>query len=139
MLPRLSVAVSDHRRQRHVHPRLLTNNERQCGPTLRDRSQEAVDFANDIVQKTRHIVDSADQQWVEIQRLEDPAHDVNKMAKSNHKFQLGIYPMSANHSIKAFGTLTDVNDRQIHFADGDIDSSIQRDERGDTSIEVQLG
>lgn len=58
----------------------VVNQERQSLATLRNRSKKAVDGTDHVTDNARHIVESVDEQRIQVERLEDPSDDIDKVA-----------------------------------------------------------
>ena len=107
----------------HNVPQII-HNERERLATLRDRAEQAVDLAHDIVQQPRHAVHGVDEDGVEVQRGEDAVHDADQVAQPHDELEVDV----------------DVGDGEIDLLDADGDARVYRDERvADGGVQVDVG
>lgn len=93
------------------------------GSALGDGAEQAVDGADDVANQARHVVDEADQEGVEVQRVEDALDDLDEMAQAHDELQVDVH----------------VGDRDVDLLDRDLHARVDLHETGDFGVQVDVG
>ena len=90
---------------------------------MRDGSEKAVNGSDDISNEISDVVDEAEKEGIEIQRVEDAFNDVDKMAKADDEFEVDI----------------NIGDCDIDFLDRDLYSSVDGNKACNLCVQVNVG
>ena len=102
-------------------PRLSTRNESEVPPCVTEPSKPSTS-AHHRCQRTRHVVQSGDQQGVEVEGGEDAVDDVDEVAEADDQLELGLH----------------IDDSEVDFLDRERHAGVDGDEAGDVGVEVDV-
>lgn len=101
----------------------VVDEEVECLSAVGDRAEETVDSANDFSNKTGDVVDEANEQRVQVKRFEDALHNVDEMAQTYDKLQVGV----------------DVRNGDVDLLHGDLHTRVDSHETSNFGIQIDVG
>jgi hypothetical protein len=85
-------------------------------------AHKSIYCANDLAHQVRHIADQADEERIQVQRIEDTSNNFHEVAESDNELQIDV----------------DVSNCDVDFLDSDLDTGVDLHKACNLCIEVKI-